>query len=159
VLTDDRQVSDYFQTLLTKVDDSKQAANWVQGEVMRKLNDDKILITDLKVQPDELAGIIQLINKGTISHTAGKKVFDHVASTGDAPQAAVEKLGLAQVSDSSELEGMVQKVLDDNPDAVAKYKAGKAQLLGFLMGQTMQASRGKGNPKVIQDLLRKMLDS
>jgi len=159
VLNEERGISNYFEAVAEAAGESKQAANWVMGEVLRKLNEDKIGISELKMKPEDLAEIIRLIQKGAISHTAGKTVFDHVATTGDSPQTAIEKLGLAQVSDSSELEIVVKKVLDDHPDEVKKYKAGKTQLFGFLMGQAMQASKGKGNPKVIRELIQSMLDT
>ncbi|MBN2102421.1 Asp-tRNA(Asn)/Glu-tRNA(Gln) amidotransferase subunit GatB [bacterium] len=159
VLSEDREISEYFESVATAVEEPKQAANWVMGEVLRKLNEEKVPLSDLKVRPENVAEIIELIREKTISHTAGKKVFDYVASTGDYPRTAVEKLGIAQVSDSSELDSLVRKVLDENPDAVEKYKAGKTQLLGFLMGQAMQESKGRGNPQVIRQLLQAMLDA
>jgi aspartyl-tRNA(Asn)/glutamyl-tRNA(Gln) amidotransferase subunit B len=158
VINEDRAVSDYFDDLAGRTNDPKAAANWVMGEVMRRLNENKIDADELKIRPHGLSDIILLIQKGTISHTAGKTVFDHMADTGENAEQAVETLGLAQVSDSSELKAIVRKVLDENPDAVSKYKAGKVQLLGFLMGRAMKASKGKGNPQIIRQLLQDILD-
>ena len=157
VLNDDREISDYFEALV-RLTDSKPAANWVMGEVMRKLNEDKISIDELKVRPEALAQIIRFIQDGTISHTAGKAVFDHVAGSGASPEQSIKKLGLVQVSDEAEIASIIGQVIQNNPDPLKKYLNGKQGLFGFFVGQIMQASQGKANPKVIQKLLRQKLD-
>jgi len=158
VINEDHAVSDYYESVVSICQDAKSAANWVMGEVMRRLNEDKIEIDALKTGPADLAEIISMIKTGTISHSAGKTVFDHIADTGDSAKTAVEKLELVQVSDASELEGIVDQVLQDNPEALQKYLKGKQSLFGFFMGQIMQVSKGKANPKVIQELLKEKLE-
>ncbi|MBN1782868.1 Asp-tRNA(Asn)/Glu-tRNA(Gln) amidotransferase subunit GatB [bacterium] len=159
VLNEDRGISDYFEDVVRETDNPKTAANWIMGEVLRRLNEEKTGIENLKVRPGDISHLIRLVNEGTVSHSAAKTVFDHIAETGDTPDKAVEKLGLKQVSNASELGDLVQKVIDDNPDALKKYLGGKDALFGFFVGQAMQASRGKANPKVVQDLLREKLNA
>ena len=98
-----------------------------------------------------------MIRQGTISHTAGKKVFDEVLHTGASPEKAIEKLGLTQVSDASTLDLMVQRVLEENPAEVQKFLSGHEKVLGFLMGQIMKASQGKANPGLVNEILKKKL--
>ena len=158
VLSSDKALSDFYDVIAKSVEDPKQASNWVMGEVMRILNDEKWEIEDLKASPENLVEIINLVNDGTISNSAGKKVLAEVARTGEAPKAVVEKLGLVQVSDSSELEGVLAKILDDHPDELARYLGGKTKLFGFFVGQAMKATKGKANPQMLNELLKKMLE-
>lgn len=157
VLSSDRALSDYYDTLAKAVD-PKQASNWVMGEVMRILNDEKWEIEQLKASPEDLITIINMVNKGTISNSAGKKVLAEVARTGQKPEETVKALGLVQVSDSSELESVLAQVLDNHPDELGRYLGGKTQLFGFFVGQAMKATRGKANPQMLNDLLKKMLE-
>ena len=157
VLNENRGISDYFEALARLID-PKQAANWVMGEVMRRLKEDKIQIHDLKVRPETLARIIRFIQDGTISHTAGKAVFDDMAGTGASPEQSIKKLGLVQVSDEDEIASLIDQVIRNNPDPLKKYLNGKLGLFGFFVGQIMQASQGKANPKVVQKLLKTKLE-
>ena len=102
--------------------------------------------------------MISLIEKGTISNSAAKKVLDAMFETPEDPEKLVEKLGLAQVSDEGAIAAMIQDVLAQNPQSIADYKAGKDKAMGFLVGQTMRLSKGKANPQVINKLLKEALD-
>jgi len=159
VLTEDRRLADYFEETAKRVNDSKQASNWIMGEVLRILKESSAEISDLKTGPDALAEIIQLVEKGTISHSAGKRVFAEAARTGEPPKKVIGKLGLVQVSDSDQLGNMVDKVLQENSGEVDKYKSGKKALFGFFMGEVMKKSGGKANPKVASTLLREKLEN
>ena len=157
VLNEDRGISDYFEAL-SRLIDPKPAANWVMGEVMRRLNEDKIQIQELKVSPEALARIIRFIQDGTISNTAGKAVFDDVAGSGISPEQSIKKLGLVQVSDEDEIRSLIDRVILNNPDPLKKYLNGKQGLFGFFVGQIMQASQGKANPNVVHKLLKEKLE-
>ena len=115
---------------------------------------EEVVETTGGLSPDRLAALLPLVDDGAISGAAGKQVFETVYRTGQAPGQVVEALGLAQVSDSSELERMVVEVLDAQPQAVGDYRAGKNGAINFLAGQVMKASRGKANPQQVNELLK-----
>jgi aspartyl-tRNA(Asn)/glutamyl-tRNA(Gln) amidotransferase subunit B len=129
------------------------------GEVLRVLKESLAGIGELKAGPEELAEIIQLVGKGTISHSAGKRVFGEVVNSGESPKKVIEKLGLVQVSDSDALGSIVDEVMRENSAEVDKYKGGKKNLFGFFMGEAMKKSGGKANPKVVSTLLREKLEN
>jgi Asp-tRNA(Asn)/Glu-tRNA(Gln) amidotransferase B subunit len=110
-----------------------------------------------KILPSQLAAIIGLVEGGTISGSAAKQVFEEVFATGRDPKEVVEEKGLAQVSDEGAIEGEVKKILDASPDQVKQYKEGNEKVLGFFVGQVMKASGGKANPRVVNEILRKLL--
>lgn len=157
ILTSAREIADYFEATVSAGTDAKQAANWLQGDVMRVLNEQKLAIDELKVTPQLLAELLQLIDKGTISGNIARKVFDEMVNTGDAPQSIVEKQGLVQISDTSELDGIVDQIITDSPSEVERYKGGDKKLVGFFMGQIMKATKGQANPKMVNQILREKL--
>lgn len=159
LLNSDRPLSDFADELFPLIPDSKTAANWVMGDVLRFVNDQKIDIRDCKAHPKDLAEIIRLVDTDRISHTSAKKVFEEVARNGIDPEKAVEKLGLAQVSDSGALDRYIEDVIRTHPDEVQKFLSGKDKVFGFLMGQVMKASRGKANPGMVNSMLRKKLNA
>ncbi|HDQ43886.1 MAG TPA: Asp-tRNA(Asn)/Glu-tRNA(Gln) amidotransferase subunit GatB [bacterium] len=158
VLNEDRGVSDYTDALLPLVPDPKKAANWVMGEVLRFLNERKADIRDFSVPPEALAEVIRLIDAGEISTSSGKKVFEEMLGSGISPRAAVEKLGLSQVSDAGALESLVDRVIAENSPEVQKYLDGKHQVFGFLMGRVMQVSKGKANPAIATETMKRKLE-
>ena len=157
VLNEEKTLSDYADDLLSKVKDPKKGANWIMGEVLAWLNEQSAGIDDFPVKTETLAEIIRHIEKGTLSHSAGKQVFEEILKNGGAPESIIKKLGLAQVSDSSELESMVDVVLRDHQTEVETFLKGKERVLGFLVGQVMKASRGKANPGMVNELIREKL--
>jgi aspartyl-tRNA(Asn)/glutamyl-tRNA(Gln) amidotransferase subunit B len=159
LLTEDRPVADYFEDLARLTGEPKPSANWVMGEVLRTLNEKKTGIERLKARPEHVAGIMDLIRRNVISRTAGKKVFDAVAETGEAPESAVARLGLAQVSDEAELEKAVRKIVETNPEPLKRYLDGNEKSFGFFMGELMKATGGKANPRLANAILRKHLDA
>lgn len=159
VLTDSRPLADYFEDTARKSGDPKNASNWIMGEVLRVLKETQGMIEAFPVPAEGLAELIQLINKGTINRKTGKSVFDEMVASGKSAAAIVEEKGLVQISDTGALEGEVNKVLDANPDEVQKYLDGKQQVIGFLMGQVMRATKGQANPKMVNELLRKALEA
>lgn len=158
LLTIQKARADFFdEAVLLKACEPKAIANWLLGDVLKLLNDQEIELPDTALTPKNLANMIALIEKGTISNTAGKKVLQTILKEDIAPEKVVEQKGLAQISDSSALEGIVDKVLAANPKAVEDYKAGKTNVLGFVIGQCMKESRGQGNPGIIKELVEKAI--
>ncbi|MDE2953437.1 MAG: Asp-tRNA(Asn)/Glu-tRNA(Gln) amidotransferase subunit GatB, partial [Gemmatimonadota bacterium] len=157
VLTADRDVADYFEAAAATGVQSRLAANWIQGDVMRVLNDRKIAIGDLRVSAEYLAELIGLIDKGDISTSIARTVFDDMVETGESPASIVEKKGLVQISDAGELDGVIDQIIADNPDEVERFKGGDQKLMGFFMGQLMRATKGQANPQKASQLLREKL--
>ena len=157
VLTDERDTADFFEDV-AKGRDAKLAANWVISELFGRLNKSGLGVTDSPVSAAALGGLIDLIADDTISGTIAKTVLDDMFETGREAADIVEEKGLRQVTDSGEIDGIIDTVLADNPDRIAEYKGGKDKLFGFFVGQVMRASHGKANPKLVNELLRKKLD-
>lgn len=159
VLADSRALADYFETVAGHCGDAKIAANWVQGELLGQLNREGLAISHSPVTPTQLAGLIRRILDGSISGKIAKQVFEAMwqgEGAGDADQIIVNR-GLKQVSDSGELEAMVDKVIASSPDQVAQFRAADAgkqkKLIGYFVGQVMQASRGQANPGMVNQWL------
>lgn len=157
LLTASRATADYFEEAVRLLDRPKPIANWMTGELFRLLNANNLEIGQSKVSPVGLTDLLRLIEDGTISGRAAKDVFEQMFRTGESPNQVVEAMGLRQISDASALEGLVDEALAKNPKSVEDFKAGKAQALGFLVGQVMKASRGKANPALVNSLLRAKL--
>jgi len=156
VLTATRQMADYFEAAVSLHNQPKSVSNWIMGDIMRNLADARD-ISRFTVTPTHLAAMIALIDKGTISGKIAKKVFEQMAETGKMPGALVQEQGLLQVSDTGELEKAVQAVLDAHPQMVEDFRGGKDKVFGFLMGQVMKSTKGKGNPQILNDIVRKKL--
>ncbi len=157
ILTDSKAIADYFEETAKLSGDAKAASNWVMGEVLRVLKVAQTDIKDLKIKPADLAALIKLIKDGTISGKIAKSVFDEMHTSDKKPEEIIKEKGLLQISDSAELEKQVLIVLKENPTAVKKIMEGKEQVLGFLVGQIMKSTRGKANPKLVNEILRKEL--
>lgn len=157
VLTLSRSVADYYETVVAAKADPKKAANWVMVELQALLSNEKLEIDACKISPDSLAALLLMIDNGAISGKIAKEVLVEMYNTGDSAAAIVEKKGLAQISDASVIEEAVRQVLDANPDQIAQFKSGKTKVLGFFVGQIMKATRGKANPKLVNDILNREL--
>ena len=158
VLTAERDVADYFEEVVRACGDAKAASNWVMGEVLRTLKEKNTPVASFSVAPERLGGLIGLIAGGTISNTIAKQVFERMLETGDDAETIVEKESLAQVSDTAELEKVVQEVIDANPGQVEQYRSGKTRVFGFFVGQCMKAMKGKANPVVVNEILKQRLE-
>lgn len=158
VLTAEREVADYFENVVRSSGDAKAASNWVMGEVLRTLKEKNIPVASFSVSPERLGGLIGLIAGGTISNTIAKQVFERMQETADDAKAIVEKEGLAQVSDTSEIEKVVQDIIDANSGQVEQYRSGKTRIFGFFVGQCMKAMKGKANPVVVNEILKRKLE-
>ncbi len=159
VLTTERPVADYYEEVVRSGANPKTASNWVMGDVLRELKDRKIEICAFKILPNQLAALLKLIAEGTISGKVARTVFGEMAETGDDPKCIVEQKGLVQIADADALEAMVVEVINAHPKEVAAYRGGKKKLLGFFVGQIMRESRGKANPKLVNQLLEERLGS
>ncbi len=159
VLTADRELATYFERTVALFNQPKVVSNWVMGDLMRELNCHHITPDQAPVTPGHLAGMLQLVDEGTISGKIAKTVFDEMYQSGKQAQEVVEEKGLVQMNDSSALEAAIRDVLDANPSQVAEYRGGKQKVFGFFVGQTMKATQGKANPKMVNELLRQMLDA
>ena len=157
VLVAERDTADFFEAV-AKGRDAKIVANWVISELFGRLNKGGRDINDSPVSAHSLGGLIDLIADDTISGSIAKKVFDDMFETGREAAEIVKEQGLEQVTDTGAIEGIIEKVLADNPDKVAEYRGGKDKLFGFFVGQTMRASQGKASPQMVNELLRKKLD-
>ncbi|GGI64643.1 Asp-tRNA(Asn)/Glu-tRNA(Gln) amidotransferase subunit GatB [Enterococcus alcedinis] len=157
VLTLTKEMSDFFDATINAGADAKQASNWLMGEVSAYLNSEKIELHDTKLTPENLAGMIALIEDGTISSKIAKKVFRELILNGGEAKKVVEDQGLIQLSDPSQLLPMINEVLDNNQQSIDDFKNGKDRAVGFLVGQIMKATRGKANPGVVNKLLQEEL--
>ncbi len=163
VMIQSREFAAYFERAVSALGgdaakSAKAVANWMQSEVSRLLNETGTDIAAIRTPPEHLAALIALIDKGTISSKIAKDVFEEMFGSGKAPEAIVESKGLTQISDSSELEAAIDRILEANPDNVAAYKGGRTQLLGFFVGQVMKETRGRANPGLVNELLKTKLD-
>jgi aspartyl-tRNA(Asn)/glutamyl-tRNA(Gln) amidotransferase subunit B len=159
ILTSSKKMADFFDAAVADGAKPKAVSNWLMGDISKILNEKELEPADIPFTPSQLAKMITLIDKGTISNSAAKKVLDAMFSEPDDPEKLVEKLGLAQVSDEGAILDMINDVLAQNPQSVADYKAGKDRAMGFLVGQVMRVSKGKANPQVINKLLKEALDN
>lgn len=156
VLIAEKHRAEYFETVAND-NDAKLAANWVINELLGALNKEGKGLKDTPITAEQLGGLIKLISDNTISGKIAKDVFAEMYETGKDAAAIVEEKGLKQVTDSSEIEPIVDKIIADNPDNVAKYKSGKDKLFGFFVGQVMKETQGKANPQMVNELLKKKL--
>src|SRR5712664_3612801 len=157
VLTDSQQYADYFEAVAKAGGSAKSAANWMQTELLRRLNDSGKDIDASPVSPAALAELLKLVEKGKITGAVGKKVFTTMFESGRSAAEIVAAEGLAQISDTSAIEQATREVISKNPDNVAKFKGGNEGVFKFFVGQVMKATRGQANPQVVNDILRRLL--
>lgn len=157
-LTSNRELADYFEECVKFFHNPKLASNWIMGNLLGLLNTEGRAISESPISSRHLAQLLNLIDKGVISGKMAKTVFEEMAQSGKAPGKIVEEKGFVQVTDTSVLETNVREVLSNNPKEVEDYKNGKTKLLGFFMGQIMKETKGKANPKLVNDILQKQLN-
>lgn len=158
VLTADRPLADYYESCVKAGGDPRAAGKWIVNDVLRLTNERGELPEASKLTPEHLVELISLVGRGEITNTAAKEILGETLASGRRPSAIVDERGLRQVSDAGALEGVVRQVVDANPRAVADYRAGKSTAVTFFIGQVMRATKGKANPAMTTDLIRKMLD-
>jgi aspartyl-tRNA(Asn)/glutamyl-tRNA(Gln) amidotransferase subunit B len=158
LLTAELAVADYYEAAAAAHGgDARKMANWVVGELLPWLNESGTPVGDCLLTPANMAGLLSLVDDGTISVKIGKDIFRDLCASGDDPAGYVKAKGLAQVSDSGELEAMVDAVIAENPSEVEAYRGGKTKLISFFMGQVMRLSKGQANPGVVTKLLQEKL--
>jgi aspartyl-tRNA(Asn)/glutamyl-tRNA(Gln) amidotransferase subunit B len=156
-----KDLGDYFEAVVAKGGTPKLAANWVMGALRAKMNElgtDQVATVAGKVPPERLAGLLALIERGTISGSIAKNVFEKMTTSGQTAAEIVDQEGLTQIDDEGQIRAIVDDVLAKNAAAVAQYRAGKTAAFGFIVGQVMKAAGGKANPKRVNELLRQEID-
>jgi aspartyl-tRNA(Asn)/glutamyl-tRNA(Gln) amidotransferase subunit B len=154
ILTADRPISDYFEAAVDAyAGDPKVVSNWIMNEILRMLNELGISADQLLLKPDQLAAVIKMVDSGTINNATGKALLSKVQQTGKSPLEIVDAEGLAQLSDDTALQSVIDQVLAAHPDEVMSFRSGKEGLFGWFMGQVMRETRGKADPQLTKQLL------
>jgi len=157
VLSVDLNLSNFFEEVVVRSKDPKLAANWIMGELSAFLNKENLSILETKVDSINLGNLLSRIEDSTISGKIAKEVFEEMWNSEKSPDEIIEEKGLKQVTDSSEIEKIINQVLEQNQSQLEQYKSGKEKLFGFFVGQVMKASRGKANPEQVNKLLEERL--
>lgn len=157
ILTSSRQMADYYEKVVSVTDDYKSASNWIMGDVLKVINEEKIEITNFPVSPENLGKLINLIKDGTISNNIAKEVFPELLKENKDPKKIVEEKNLVQITDTSFIEEIIDKIIEANDTQVQQYLAGKEKVLGFFVGQVMRDTKGKANPGTVNQLLKSKL--
>ncbi len=158
-ITNSRCLADFFEKAVSGGVSPKAVGNWIIGDISKILNEKSMEAGDIPFLPEQLAKLVTLIEEGVISNTAGKKVLDELFENPRDPELIVKEKGLVQISDEGALKAVVVQIIDANPQSVADYKAGKEKAVTFLVGQTMRATKGQGNPQMLNKLIKEELDS
>jgi aspartyl-tRNA(Asn)/glutamyl-tRNA(Gln) amidotransferase subunit B len=158
-LVSNRALADYYEQAAKASNDPRAAANWIRSELLREMEAAGVEANACPVSPEELASLLQLISEGKISGKQGKDVLVEMFASGKTAAAIIEERGLVQVSDTGEIDAIIEQVVAANPQQLEQYRAGKETLFGFFVGQVMKASKGKANPKVVNELLKNKLGS
>jgi len=157
-LVSDRALADYYETAAEASGNPRASSNWIRSELLRELEDKGISAAESPVTAQNLAALVRLIDDAKISGKQGKDVLIEMFRTRKPAQAIIEEQGLVQVSDTAEIDALIDDVIAANPDQLASYRSGKEALLGFFVGQVIKASKGKANPKVVNERLRAKLN-
>lgn len=157
VLVQEKAIADYFESVAKTSQNAKAASNWIMTELMRELKESSKEIDNSPIAPKQLAQLIQLIDKNTISGKMAKTVFSEMWKTGSNADEIVKSLGMSQITDLSAIEKIIDDVISKSPGQLAEYRGGKEKLFGFFVGQVMKASQGQANPEAVNELLKKKL--
>ncbi|WP_020401752.1 Asp-tRNA(Asn)/Glu-tRNA(Gln) amidotransferase subunit GatB [Gracilimonas tropica] len=157
-ITESRYLADYYEEVANNLGNPKAASNIVLSEVLRVLNEQSIDIRDFTISAQRVSDLVKLKEDDKINSSAMQQIFNAMLKEDKEPEELAKEMNLIQVSDSGFLEPIVDKIIEDNPDEVARYRDGKKQLIGFFIGQAMKASQGKANPKLVKDLITKKLN-
>ncbi|BCB95768.1 aspartyl/glutamyl-tRNA(Asn/Gln) amidotransferase subunit B [Dissulfurispira thermophila] len=156
-LTFERAIAEWFECAVKTGGQPKAVSNWIMGELMRMLNEEGKSIEECPLKPEQLAGMLKLIDNGTISGKIAKTVFEEMFKSGKDADTIVKEKGLVQISDNREIENIIDEILARNQKEVERYRTGDEKLMGFFVGQVMKATRGKANPQIVNELLRKKM--
>ena len=158
LLAADKDIANYFEEVVKISDSPKLSTNWIMGELSALLNNDNLNIRDSKVSSDKLGQLVLRIEDGTISGKIAKDIFEKMWISGKEVDEIIKDEGLEQVTDDKQIEAMIDEVIKSNPEQLEQYRSGKDRLFGFFVGQVMQASQGKANPKQVNDILKSKLE-
>ncbi|MBI5027031.1 MAG: Asp-tRNA(Asn)/Glu-tRNA(Gln) amidotransferase subunit GatB [Nitrospirae bacterium] len=159
LLTTERAIADWFEDAVKAGGNPKSVSNWMMVELMRLLNEDNKSIEECSLKPAQLAGMLKLIEDGTISGKIAKAVFEEMYRRGRDAEDIVREKGLTQISDTAAIEKAIDETIAKNPKEVERFKAGEEKLIGFFVGQIMKATKGKANPQLVNELLKKKLST
>jgi aspartyl-tRNA(Asn)/glutamyl-tRNA(Gln) amidotransferase subunit B len=164
VLTQEKSYADYFENALNGLSNKtkenfKSVSNWLMTDVLRVVSEKNISIQDFPITPNNLGKLVSLIDNGTISNKLAKEVFEEMLQTNEEPNSIIQRKGLVQVSDSTEIEKIVRDVVFNpgNKEQVEKYRSGNEKVIAFFVGEVMKATKGKANPKIVNEILKKYL--
>ncbi len=156
IIVSDKATSEYFEDVV-KNRNPKLVTTWVTGELFSILNKKNLIIEDSPITSKQLGELVDNIENGKISNRQAKEVLEEMCESGKGALEIIDEKGLSQISDENEIESLVDNVLNSNPENVKKYKNGKDKLFGFFVGEAMKLSKGKANPKIVNDLIKKKL--
>ncbi|MCU7492534.1 MAG: Asp-tRNA(Asn)/Glu-tRNA(Gln) amidotransferase subunit GatB [Ignavibacteria bacterium] len=159
VLTASRELADYYEKTISVTKDYKAASNWIMGDVLKILNETKTPVENFPIHPENLGRLINLINDNTVSGKIAKDVFQIMLGEDKEPGTIIKERNLVQITDTSELEGVIDRVIESNPKDVKEFLSGKEKVIGFFVGQIMKETKGKANPKAVNDILREKLNA
>ncbi|MBD3184438.1 Asp-tRNA(Asn)/Glu-tRNA(Gln) amidotransferase subunit GatB [Candidatus Poribacteria bacterium] len=157
LLVSDKELADYYEECAKASNNPKSASNWILTELLALLSDAKQTLLECKITPDHFAGMIKLMDDGTISGKIGKTVYAEMFNTGKMADVIVKEKGLLQITDENELGNIIDQVIADNPSPVEDYRGGNQRVIGFFVGQVMKATKGKANPQLVNKILREKL--
>lgn len=158
ILTQDRGIADYYEAVVKETKDYKSASNWVMSEILKILNEDKVNIKNFNVPAENLGKLLNLINEGTISGKMAKDIFPIMLKEHKSPEEIVKEKNLVQISDTLEIEKIIEKIISNHKTELKTYLEGKEKVFGFFIGQIMKETNGKANPRIVNEILRKKLD-
>lgn len=157
VLTSQKDIADYYEEVLKQTSDTKIASNWVMGDVLKIINEQKLSFSDFPITPENLGKLVNLINSNKISSKIAKDVFPIMLEENKDPEIIVKERNLIQITDTSAIESAIDLVISNNPSQVEEFKSGKEKVIGFLVGQAMKETKGKANPQMVNEILRDKL--
>jgi aspartyl-tRNA(Asn)/glutamyl-tRNA(Gln) amidotransferase subunit B len=157
IITLTKPSSAYYEDTLKLFDEPKTVSNWMMGELLRELKHDEREIDQCPVTPQHLAEMLSMIKEGTISGKIAKDVFEEMYRTGEHPEKIVREKGWVQILDEEEIERAIERAMKTNPKQVEDYRKGKEKIFGFFVGEVMKQTKGKANPKLVNELLKKKL--
>jgi len=156
-MANDFEISSYFEETLKHHNNAKSVCNWIMGDFSAFINKDQLTLKESKISPENLADLVKMIDRQEINSKIAKSVFEEMYDSGESPQEIILKKGLKQISDTGELEAIINEVILKNPDAVSQYKSGKVKAIGFLVGRIMAKTQDKANPQIVNEIIVKKL--
>ncbi len=157
LLTSEREYADFFEAVIKDFNEPKFVCNWILAEVFKKLNTLELDDRKIPIKPDALAKLLKLYKSGEINQAGARKIFDVLWEKGGDPNSLVETLGLKQLNDTGAIKSVLEKIVADNPKAVAEFKAGNEKIMAFFVGQAMRATKGAANPTMVADIIKTLI--